>query len=227
MISDSIKGAFELLISFDQEIYQIIFLSLILALSATILALIIGVPFGLLISTHRFKGKRLIKKLIFTFMGIPPVVLGLFVLLISIGPLDSLDLLFTVKAMFIAQFLLVLPIVMGNIIISSEKTQKEILETASTLGANSNDKIKLLINETKPFILMSMILAFSRAISEVGAVMLVGGNIRFKTRTMTTYIARTNSMGDYDKSIAMGIVLLLVAFLVHTLLSKFRGDFYD
>ncbi len=160
-------------------------------------------------------------------MGIPPVVLGLIVLLFITGPFDNLNLLFTKSAMFIAQTLLVLPIITGNIIISSEKTQKKILETATTLGANKFDKITLLIMEIKPFILMSIILGFSRALSEVGAVMLVGGNIKNDTRVMTTYIALNNSMGEYSVSIAMGVILLLIAFLLHTLLAKFRGDFYD
>lgn len=227
MITESIVEAFNLLLSFDEEIYQIIFLSLTLALLATLTALVFGVFFGILISSTTFKGKRFIKKLIFTFMGIPPVVLGLFVLLLTIGPLDPVFNLFTVQVMFFAQFLLVLPIITGNIIISSEKTQKDVLETAETLGAGRIDKIKLLITETKPFILMSMILGFSRAISEVGAVMLVGGNIRYSTRTMTTYIARSNSMGDYSKSIAMGLILLILAFVIHSVLARFRGDFYD
>ena len=227
MILESIKEALELLISFDSEIYQIIFLSLMLAFTASITALVFGVVLGILISSTSFVGKKLVKKLIFTFMGIPPVVLGLFVLLLTIGPLKPFDLLFTVRAMFIAQFLLVLPIITGNIIISSEKTQKSVLETATTLGASKRDKIKLLINETKPFIMMSLILGFSRAISEVGAVMLVGGNIRYETRTMTTYIARTNSMGEYGSSIAMGLILLLLAFMIHSVLARFRGDFYD
>lgn len=227
MILESIKEAVSLLISFDSEIYQIIFLSFMLAFMASITALVFGVLFGILISSTTFKGKKLLKKLIFTFMGIPPVVLGLFVLLLTIGPLKEFNLLFTVRAMFIAQFLLVLPIITGNIMISTEKTQKQVLETATSLGASKKDKIILLINETKPFILMSFILGFSRAISEVGAVMLVGGNIRYETRTMTTYIARTNAMGDFDKSIAMGLILLLLAFVIHSALSRLRGDFYD
>ncbi len=227
MILDSILEAFRLLFTFDQEIYQIIFLSLTISLLATITASIIGTILGIYISIKEFRLKRLTKKLVFTFMGIPPVVLGLIVLLIITGPFDSLNILFTKTAMFIAQTLLVLPIIIGNIIISSEKTQKKVLETATTLGASSLDKIVLLIKETKPFIFMSVILGFSRAISEVGAVMLVGGNIRGDTRVMTTYIALTNSMGEYSMSIAMGFILLLIAFLIHSLLAKFRGDFYD
>ena len=227
MIVEGIIEAFRLLFTFNKEIYEIIFLSLALALLSTIVASIFSIFFGITISINSFKGKKLIKKLIFTLMGIPPVVMGLFVLLMLIGPFDGSNLLFTFQAMFIAQTLLVFPIITGNIIISSEKTQKEVLETATTLGASTKDKIYLVIKETKPFIFMSMILGFSRAISEVGAVMLVGGNIRYKTRVMTTFIAQNNSMGEFEASIAMGIILLLLAFIIHSLLSKFRSDFYD
>lgn len=227
MIIESIGKAFELLISFDKEIYGIISLSLIISVLATLTGAIIGVFLGVLISISKFRMKNFTKKIIFTLMGIPPVVLGLIVLLFLIGPLDDLNLIFTKTAMYIAQTLLVIPIITGNIIISSEKTQQKVLETATTLGASKIDKIKLIILEIKPFIFMSVILGFSRAISEVGAVMLVGGNIKGDTRTMTTYIARTNSMGDFGSSIAMGIVLLLIAFIIHSLSSRFRGDIYD
>lgn len=227
MIIESFNKAVELLFSFDGEIYQIIFLSLAISLLATLTAALFGTFFGILISITNFKGKRLLKRLIFTFMGVPPVVLGLVVLLLLANPFDSFNLLFTKTAMYISQTLLVLPIITGNIIISSEKTQKNVLETATTLGASRLDKIKLLIRETRVFILMSITLGFSRAISEVGSVMLVGGNIRGETRVMTTFIAMTNSDGRYELSIAMGIILLLIAFLVHTLLARFRGDLYD
>ena len=227
MIFESTLKAIELLFSLDGEIYTIIFLSLTISILATITASFFGTILGILISISDFKFKRLTKKLIFTFMGIPPVVLGLVVLLLITGPFDGMNLLFTKSAMFIAQTLLVFPIIVGNIIISSEKTQKRVLETATTLGASKFDKIILLIKEIKPFILMSIILGFSRALSEVGAVMLVGGNIKNDTRVMTTYIALNNSMGEYSMSIAMGIILLLIAFILHTLLARFRGDFYD
>ena len=227
MILESTLKAIELLFSFDKEIYSIIFLSLTISILATITASFFGTIIGILISITNFKLKRFTKKVIFTFMGIPPVVLGLIVLLLITGPFDGMNLLFTKSAMFIAQTLLVFPIIVGNIIISSEKTQKRILETASTLGASKFDKIVLLIKEIKPFIMMSVILGFSRALSEVGAVMLVGGNIKNDTRVMTTYIALNNSMGEYSVSIAMGMILLLIAFILHTLLARFRGDFYD
>ena len=227
MIFESILEGFRLLFTFDEEIYQIIFLSLTISLLATLTAGFFGTILGIYISIKDFRMKRFVKKIVFTFMGLPPVVLGLVVLLLITGPFGSLNLIFTKTAMYIAQTLLVLPIIVGNIIISSEKTQKKVLETATTLGASVQDKIKLLIIETKPFIMMSFILGFSRAISEVGAVMIVGGNIRGDTRVMTTFIALTNSMGEYGMSIAMGFILLLIAFLIHSLLAKFRGDLYD
>ena len=227
MIIDSTIKAFELLISLDPEIYSIIFLSLTISILATLTASFFGTILGIYISITDFKFKRFTKKIVFTLMGIPPVVLGLIVLLLLTGPFSGLNLLFTKMAMYIAQTLLVLPIIVGNIIISSEKTQKKVLETATTLGAGRRDKIILLVKEIQPFIMMSIILGFSRALSEVGAVMLVGGNIKNDTRVMTTYIALSNSMGDYSMSIAMGLILLLLAFIIHTLLAKFRGDFYD
>lgn len=223
---DGFNEAIQLLIRFDQEVYGIIGLSLMIAFLATLTAGVFGVVSGIFISISQFKGKRFIKKVILTLMGIPPVVLGLFVLLLLAGPLSQFKLLFTPTAMYIAQTLLVYPIITGNIIITSEKTQQKVLETATTLGASKRDKIILLVSETKPFILLSFILGFSRAISEVGAVMLVGGNIRGHTRVMTTFIAMNTSMGNYGTSITMGITLLLIAFLIHSLIAKMRGDFY-
>lgn len=227
MIIEGLKEAFRLLVTFDAEIYSIIFLSLMISLLATLTGGVIGIISGILISISHFPFKRTVKKVIFTFMGTPPVVLGLFVLLFLAGPLANANLLFTRTAMYLAQTLLVFPIVTGNIIIMSEKTQLEILNTATTLGAKRMDKVWLLLRETSPFILLSLILGFSRAISEVGAVMIVGGNIRGETRMMTTFIALNTGMGNYATSIAMGLILLAIAFGVHSVIARFRGDFYD
>ena len=227
MFIEGFKEAIVLLISFNREIYSIIGLSLMISLLATLTASLFGVVLGIRISVSHFKGKKTVKKIIFTFMGIPPVVLGLMVLLLLAGPFAHLNLLFTRTAMYLAQTLLVFPIITGNMIISSEKTQQKIIETATTLGATKRHKLWLLITETKPFVILSMILGFSRAISEVGAVMLVGGNIRGETRVMTTFITLNTSMGNYSASIAMGLILLLLTFVLHSLVSSFRGDFYD
>jgi len=229
MIFDGVIEAIKLLFSFDKEIYEIIFLSLGVSLSATIIGGFIGVILGIFLGISKFKGRKLILKIIFTFMGIPPVVLGLIVLLMIVnnGPLGSLNLLFTKSAMVLAQTLLVIPIVTGNVIISSKSTTKEVINTAKTLGASKLHIIKLVICESKPFIFISIVLGFSRAISEVGAVMLVGGNIASKTRVMTSYIALTNSMGEFETSIAIGIILLLISFIIYSIVGRVRGDFYD
>lgn len=229
MILDGLIEAIKLLITFDKEIYDIIFLSLGVSLTAALIGGFIGVVSGVFLGITEFRFKKLILKIIFTLMGIPPVVLGLFVLLMIVngGPLGELNLLFTRTAMIIAQTLLVIPIVTGNVLISSKETTKEVITTAYTLGAKKLDTIKLVITESKHFIIISLILGFSRAISEVGAVMLVGGNIAGKTRVMTSYIALSNSMGQFETSIAIGIILLMLSFLIYSIVGKFRGDFYD
>lgn len=220
----SLLESLKYIVTFDAEIYGIILLSLMVSIIATLLASVIGTPLAIFMSVSDFRGKQLIKKLIYTFMAVPPVVMGLLVVLIisNQGPLGSLNLLFTPTAMVIAQMLLVLPIIVGNIINSTESSNKALIETCRTLGGSKKDVIKLIVLETRPYVFMAITLAFSRAISEVGAVMLVGGNIRGKTRVMTTFIALSNSMGDYSKSVAMAIVLLTIAFFVNTSIMK-RG----
>ncbi len=226
IIIEGVVEAFKLLISFDPEVYSVIFLSLLVSGLSTIIATLISVPVAIIISVKKFKFKKILKRFIYTFMAIPPVVLGLFVLLLlsNQGPLGSLELLFTPIAMIISQTLLIIPIIIGNIITSTEELNQKLIETCKTLGGNTKDIIKLIILETKPFIYMAIVLGFSRAISEVGAVMLVGGNIQGKTRVITTYITWTTSMGDYTESIAMGIILLIIAFIVTSIIIKLRDD---
>lgn len=227
MIIEGVQEAIKLIVSFDSEMYNIIVVSLYISLTATIIGGVLGVVSGFVISIENFFGKQLVKRVFFTLMGVPPVVVGLLVLLILVGPLSNLDLLFTKTAMLIAQTILVYPIVTGHILLSVEPIQKKIIETTQTLGANRRQSMLMLIRECRPIIFTSFILGLSRAISEVGAVMLVGGNIRGETRVMTSYIALTNQMGQYSLSIAMAIVLLLIAFVLHSVLSLFRGNVYD
>lgn len=220
----NIFESFEYILTFDAEIYRVILLSIIVSMSATLIASVIGTPLAIFMSVTDFRFKNAIKKFIFTMMAVPPVVMGLFVVLLiaNRGPLGSWGILFTPMAMVLAQTLLVLPIIVGNIINSTESTNKTLIETCKTLGGSKSDIIKLIILETRPYIFMAITLGFSKAISEVGAVMLVGGNIKGKTRVMTTFIAMSNSMGDYSKSVAMAIILLFIAFLVNTTIMK-RG----
>jgi tungstate transport system permease protein len=219
-ILEGLKQALILLITFDPEIYRIIGLSMMVSLTSITLAGIIGVPLGIFIALKKFKFKKVVTRILYTSMSLPPVVVGLVVaiLLSRRGPLGSLNLMFTSKAMIIAQTLLITPIVMGIIFNHAKVYGEEIKNVCMTLGGKRLDMLILLIKEMRINILIALITGFGRAISEVGAVMLVGGNILGHTRVMTTFIAMNNSMGNYSTSIAMGIVLLLLSFVINSVL---------
>lgn len=222
--------AFNLLLTFDREAYAIIGLSILVTLTSTAISAGIGIPFGLYLGLKAFPFKRAFTRLLNTLMSLPPVVIGLLVAiaLSRSGPLGGFQLLFTPTAMVIAQTLLVTPIVMGIVYNHTKAHGKKALETGKTLGANRIQLLGLMIRETKTTILIALITGFGRAISEVGAVMIVGGNIKNHTRVMTTYIAMNSSMGNYGMSLAMGIVLLIIAFVVNSLLYAFTtGAAYE
>ena len=159
-------------------------------------------------------------------MSLPPVVVGLIVaILISRrGPLGEHELLFTSTAMISAQTLLVTPIIIGIVFNSTKEKGPVILEVSKTLGGNPLDTLILLFREMKKTIFVSIVTGFGRAISEVGAVMIVGGNIKNHTRVMTSFIAMNNSMGNYSMSIAMGLVLLSISFITNSILYNMTGD---
>lgn len=216
--------AVSMLLTFDPEIYEIVGLSLRVSLSSVALASLAGVPLGILLGLYHFPGKRILIRLIYTLMSLPPVIAGLVVFLFIMrkGPLGFLGLSFTPAAMIIAQICLVTPIIVGltyNIV--KEKAFK-VKRLAYTLGANRRESMKLLLFEMRVGILAAIVTGTGRAISEVGAVMLVGGNIVGKTRVMTTYIAQLQRMGNYDRAIAVGIVLLLIAFTINAILYQIQ-----
>ncbi len=224
-IINGFKQAFVLLFSGDPEMIQIILLSLFVSVVGTLFAAIIGVPLGLYLGIKRFPLKRMFGSVIYTAMGFPPVVIGLLVaiFLSRKGPFGTYELLFTPQAMMIAQFLLVLPIITGILFGSAKDKGRQVLELAFTLGANRRESLKLLIHELNASVLLAVMTAFGRAISEVGAVMLVGGNIKGSTRVMTTFIAMNNSMGAYERSIAMAIVLLTISLLINSIVHHLTG----
>lgn len=224
-IINGFKEAFVLLFSGDTEMIRIILLSLFVSGTGTIFAAIIGVPLGLCLGIKRFPLKRLFGSVVYTAMGFPPVVIGLLVaiFLSRKGPFGRYELLFTPQAMMIAQFLLVLPIITGILFGSAKDKGQQVLELGHTLGANRRESLKLLIHELNSSVLLAVMTAFGRAISEVGAVMLVGGNIKGSTRVMTTFIAMNNSMGAYERSIAMAIVLLTISLLINGIVHHLNG----
>lgn len=224
-IFQGIAEAFGLLTQLNMEVYGIVGLSLFVSITATCLAALIGVPLGLVMGLKSFKGKALVRLVLTTAMGTPPVVLGLVVVLVLArrGPLGQLGLLFTPQAMLIAQWLLVLPIIAIGAMEAAAIKGKPLYELLLTLGLKPHERILRLLWELRSSVALAVLTAFGRAISEVGAVMLVGGNIKGHTRVMTTYIATHNSMGDFPASIAMALVLMAIALLVNTVVHSLSG----
>jgi len=201
----------------------------VISLSATVGAALVGIPLGLWMGLGNFPVKRVLKLAFSTAMSTPPVVLGLllFLLLSRNGPFGSMGLLFTPMAMFIAQFLLVMPIVILGAMESASSKGKSVYELLLSLGLKPIERLFYLLKELRTALALAVLMAFGRAISEVGAVMLVGGNIKGHTRVMTTYIATYNSMGDFSASIVMAVVLMTLAFGVNLLVQFLSGGLHE
>jgi tungstate transport system permease protein len=207
------------IINLNAETLGIIGVTLRMSLSSTTIASIFGIILGLLLERNSFPGKRIVVRICRTLMATPPVVVGLvvYLLLMRRGPLGFLGLLFTVRAMVIAQVLIITPIIVGIVYTYAVRSAPAIRAFAKTMGANRFQTQFLFIREMKGEIYFAIITAFSRAISEVGAIMIVGGNIQNRTRTMTTAITMLRNMGDFSQGITLGIILLLIAFIIQSL----------
>lgn len=231
VIAQGIKEGFLLILSLDPDIMEITFLSLGVSLSALLLSAILGIPAGTLLAFKEFSGRRLLLNITYTLMGLPPVLAGLitFLFLSNRGPLGELQLLFTPQAMIIAQVLLGFPIVCGLTARALMAQQQEVYDTAAMLGATRRQAIASLIRESRMGIVAALTTALGRLIAEVGAVMLVGGNIAGKTRVLTTSIVLETRTGNDSRALAIGIVLLLLAFIIMLVIIKlekrtFRDD---
>ncbi|MEW6723897.1 MAG: ABC transporter permease [Bacillota bacterium] len=201
----------------DAELWGIIARSLLVSLTAVALAAAVGVPLGAAVGLRRFRGRTLLRRVLRTFMGLPPVVVGLIVYLTlsRSGPLGPLDLLFTPTAMIIAQFLLALPIVAALAAGTVEGIDEQVREAALTLGATARQAEYKVLAEARRGLVTAVAAAYGRVAAEVGAVMLVGGNIRGYTRVMTTAIALETRQGQYGLAIGLGLVLIVISFLVN------------
>ena len=221
---DGIIEAFVLLFTFDAEVWGVIFLSLRVSGTAIFIATLISLPIGSYIALREFRGKKVITNLINTFMGFPPVVMGLlvFLLLSKSGPLGDLGLLYSPTAMIIAQLFLAIPIIIGTSKAAIESVDPDLKETILTLGANERQLWWELIKESKKSIIAGVLVAFGQAISEVGAVMIVGGNIRWYTRTFTTSIILQTRMGEFGMAIALGLILIIITFTVNYFLTHLQ-----
>jgi tungstate transport system permease protein len=221
-----IKEAISLLIGFDKEVYSVVGRSLLVSGIATILSSLYAIPIGIYLGIRELKGRKHISRLIYTSMSIPSVIVGLLVAIILSrrGPLGGLELMYTVKAMIIAQMILLTPLQLGLAYSLARSSGDVIKKTCVTLGGSNFDVVKLIISELKSHLTINIITGFSRAISEVGAVMIVGGNIKGYTRVITTSITMFNSMGEYPMAIALGIVLLVLSFGVNSVVYSYNAE---
>jgi len=206
------------------DILPVIALSLKVSLTSLFIASVLGLTLGIVVALNEFKLKKALMRVTNTLMSLPPVLIGLLVymLLSRKGPLGSFGLLFSPAAMIISQSLLVFPIIFGLTVSSISETAKDIELTCISLGANRKDTYITIISECRMQLFSVITAGFGRAISEVGAVMMVGGNIKGKTRVMTTYIALETGKGNFNEAVAIGIVLLFISFLVNSILYRMQ-----
>lgn len=213
--------AIELLLSGSAELNSILGVTARMSLTSSLCALLLGAPLGILLGVRRFRGRGALVVINRTLMGTPPVVCGLlFYLLFSgVGPFRHLKLLFTVRIMILAQVALITPIVVGNMETYVSGVAPRVTENARGMGLSRGRTFLLLCNECVYPLLSAYLLAFSRAIAEVGAVSMVGGAIAWKTNVMTTAIMQYTNRGDFTLGIALGIVLMGAALLVNAFIT--------
>ena len=209
---------------FDAETISVIALTLRMTLSSTVISCVIGIPLGLWLDRAQFRGKGAVVVINRTLMATPPVVMGLvvFLLLMRAGPLGFLGWLFTLEAMIIAQTLLITPIICGIVYTASQRNSSRIRAFAITMGANKLQTNLLLLKELGNEIFFAAVTGFGRAMSEVGAIMIVGGNIRNRTRVMTTAISLLNNRGEREQAIILGVILMAIALSIQLIADRIR-----
>jgi tungstate transport system permease protein len=215
--SDAFTAAFLLILRPDPDLIEIIGLSLRVSLTAVAIASLIGLPLGAAVVLFRFPGRRMIIVLLNAFMGLPPVVVGLvvYLLLSRAGPLGVFGLLFTPTAMIIAQCLLITPLVAALTRQAVEDLWQEYAEQLSSLGAGPGRAVGTLLWDGRFTLLTAILAGFGRATAEVGAVMIVGGNIDHTTRVMTTAIALETSKGNLALALGLGIILMTLSVVIN------------
>jgi len=224
LILEGIKKAFWLLITFDPEVMGITLLSLQVSGTATLVSLLIGISVGTAVALSKFPGRRIVISLINTGMGLPPVVVGLFVTIFlwRNGPLGFFRILYTPTAMIIAQTVIAAPIVMGITLVAIQQLPPKLRLQILALGATRLQMVWILIKEAKLPLLAAVMAGFGGVISEVGASIMVGGNIKGYSRVLTTATVMETSRGNFDIAIALGIILLLMAYFINLILTQIQ-----
>jgi len=227
-MNDLVQGfiqALGLIVSLDPALYEIIRFSLYVCGVALAYSTMIGIPVGAFLGLKRFAGRRLIMALLYTGMGFPPVVVGLFVYLMlsRSGPVGVLGWLFTPKAVIAAQMIIAFPLVAGFTMAAVMGVDPNLRRQLLSLGATNWQATVAILTEARIGVMVSVIAGFGSIISEVGAVMLVGGNIEGKTRTLTTAIVLETGKGNFDLAIALGVILLSISFLINLVIMRSQG----
>jgi tungstate transport system permease protein len=221
LILEGIKQAFFLIFSFDREVIGITWLSLKISGIATFISLFIGISTGTVVALNDFPGRRLVVSLINTGMGLPPVVVGLFVTIFlwRNGPLGFLEILYTPSAMILAQAIIATPIVTGISLAAIQHLPRNLRLQILALGATRIQMVWILVKEAKLPLLAAVMAGFGGVISEVGASIMVGGNIKGYSRVLTTATVMETSRGNFDIAIALGVILLLLSFVINSILT--------
>jgi len=225
LIFDSFASAFLMVFSLDAEMVSIIAVSLQVSCISTIFSSFVGIPLGFVISYEKFPGKRMVITILNTLLALPTVVIGLFVyaFISRRGIFGPLDLLYTQEAIIVGQTILIIPVVAAFTIAAISRIDERYRKTAMTLGANRLQTAWVIFREARFGIIAAVIAAYGRVISEVGISMMLGGNIKGFTRTMTTAMALEYDKGSFTLAIALGIVLLSFSFGMNLLFHFFQG----
>jgi len=224
---DSLHSAILLVFALDREMLAIVMVSLQVSCVSTILAGLVGVPTGFFIALRRFPGKAMLITVLNTSLALPTVVIGLFVyaFISRRGVFGPLDLLYTQKAIVIGQVILIIPLVSALTIAAISRIDERYRRTAMTLGANRMQTAWVILFEARFGITAAIVAAFGRVISEIGISMMLGGNIKGFTRTMTTAMALEYDKGAFSLAVALGIVLMTLSFAMNILFHFFQGKY--
>ncbi len=224
-LTSGLLQAIRLILSGDPALMEIIFLSLRVTGSALLVSSLVGIPVGAALGLSRIRARGLVTALLYTGMGLPPVVVGLFVYLMlsRSGPFGLLGWLFTPSAMVVAQIIIAFPLVAGLTMTAVQSVDPALRLQARSLGATRAQETWAVLKEARIGVVAALVAAFGGIISEVGAVMLVGGNIEGRTRVLTTAIVLGTRTGDFELALALGIILLTLAFAANVAMLRLQG----
>ena len=221
---EALVTAVKLIIAFDPEVMQIARRSLAISATSSLIAALLCLPLGAVIHFNRFPGKRTLINIIQTLFSLPTVAVGLFVFVLfsNAGPLGGFGIMFSPAVMVVGQVVLITPLMLGLIISALSATDKAITDTAVSLGASGFQMAAVTLREARFGVLAGLIMGFGRAISEVGLSLMVGGNIRGFTRTITTAISLETSKGDLELALALGMILIFIALVINIGLNRIQ-----